>query len=67
VGRYQRGNQNPQIKEQTAQLPTEKGQRDKHRSFSNTISLDKTMKFSGLDQPRDIALVFATSPLSPHS
>jgi hypothetical protein len=32
VWRYQRGNQNPYIEEQTTQLPKEKVQKDKQRS-----------------------------------
>jgi hypothetical protein len=32
VWRYQRGNQNPEIDEQTTQWPNEKGQKDKQRS-----------------------------------
>ena len=36
VWRYQRGNQNPYIEEQTTQRPKEKEQKDKQRSTKHT-------------------------------
>ena len=36
VGRYQRGNQNPYIEEETTQWPKEKLQKDKQRSTKYT-------------------------------
>ena len=36
VWRYQRGNQNPDIEEQTTQWPKERGQNDKQRSTKHT-------------------------------
>ena len=36
VGRYQRGNQNPYIEEQTTQCPKVKVQKDKQRSTKHT-------------------------------
>jgi len=36
VWRYQRGNHNPYIEEQTTQLSKEKGQKDKQRSTKHT-------------------------------
>jgi ABC-type nickel/cobalt efflux system permease component RcnA len=42
--RYQRGNQNPYIEEQTAQWPTEKVQKDKQRSTKHTSTHTNTTK-----------------------
>jgi hypothetical protein len=40
--RYQKGNQNPYIEEQTTQLPKEKVQKDKQRSTKHTYKTNLT-------------------------
>jgi len=40
VWRYQRGNQNPYIEEQTTQWPKEKVQKDKQRSTKHTYKTE---------------------------
>ena len=40
--RYQRGNQNPKIEEQTTQWPKEKGQKDRNNDLQNMYIRRKT-------------------------
>ena len=40
VWRYQRGNQNPYIEEQTTQWPKENGQWDKQQSTKHTLKIE---------------------------
>jgi hypothetical protein len=50
VWRYQRGNQNPLIEEQTTQWPEEKGEKDKQRSAKHTHRTKDRVKRTTLTQ-----------------